>query len=77
MMKSSASPRQFVTRWRVPRDEMARRSLASAWIEADVPKWVTLIDEALFVLVSVRLPPAPTGTHPSARPSPRPGHTRR
>lgn len=29
-----------------------RRELASEWIEAGVPKWVTLIDEALFVLAS-------------------------
>ena len=29
-----------------------RRELASEWIDAGVPKWVTLIDEALFVLAS-------------------------
>ena len=28
------------------------RELASEWIDAGVPKWVTLIDEALFVLAS-------------------------
>ena len=29
---------------------LPRRELASEWIDAGVPKWVTLIDEALFVL---------------------------
>ena len=31
---------------------MPRRELATEWIDAGVPKWVTLIDEALFVLAS-------------------------
>ena len=35
---------------------LPRRELASEWIDAGVPKWVTLIDEALFVLART-IPP--------------------
>ena len=35
---------------------LPRRELASEWIDAGVPKWVTLIDEALFVLART-MPP--------------------
>jgi len=34
---------------------LPRRELASEWIDAGVPKWVTLIDEALFVLASAMM----------------------
>ena len=52
----ATSPRQFwlprlLLTW-LPREELVRRDLASSWIAAGVPRWVTLIDEALFVLVS-------------------------
>ena len=45
---------------------LPRRELASEWIDAGVPKWVTLIDEALFVLARTMPPHAYSFLHACA-----------
>lgn len=47
---------------------MPRRELATEWIDAGVPKWVTLIDEALFVLASAMFVPCSCAARSTSSP---------